>query len=67
MLTDKPFANLRNLIHGDDERKPRHGTLQPASPQNRDDARQAINEIHLVAIPIYNRECSHEHVAETND
>ena len=46
MLTDKPFANLRNLISGEETKKPRHGTALPFLPVNRDDARQAIKDIH---------------------
>lgn len=46
MLTDKPFANLRNLIHGDDERLPRHGTPQPKQPENVVEASKAIMAIH---------------------
>ena len=46
MMSDKPFANLRNLIAGSDERLPRHGTPQPKQPENRDDARKAMMVIH---------------------
>ena len=45
-MTDRPFANLRNLISGEEAKQPRHGTPKPASLENRDDARQAINVIH---------------------
>lgn len=48
MLTDKPFANLRNLIHGDNERLPRHGTPQPAKPENHVDANETIRGIYAM-------------------
>lgn len=51
MLTDKPFSNLRNLIHGDDESLPRHGTPQPKKPENRVEALLAIQAIHQGNIP----------------
>lgn len=57
-MMDKPFANLRNLIAGEDEKLPRHGTSQPASPENHDDARQAINDIHQRQLQAdYQRAC----------
>ena len=51
MMTDRPFANLRNLISGEESKKPRHGTPQPAKSENRDDARQAIEIVHSGKTP----------------
>ena len=45
-MMDKPFANLRNLIAGEDEHLPRHGTPQPKQPENVVEASAAILAIH---------------------